>query len=286
MEVTNCTSQRGQQGPTLLHLVLSSPLAVQHTPVAGELWGAGAQVPARWGLETCGPCARDRCKNGDAVGAEAGPPRGRGCREEGSGGVGDGWLWNHLRPPPLLPPRVPATLGEPPDLLMPRGFQSCLSVLTPALLQKSLPVRTSHGATLHPYLRNGPPGEGAHVSAASSGYPAQEAVPSSDFPTLICTLNLNETVTRACLPLRQGHKAYLGLQAPDSNKDWPRGVPPDPLPPRRQAQRRPPPPPSRPCHPSCALAPPGGGGESWRGAPAGPALCTMPVDLYMTPLIL
>lgn len=198
--------------------------------------------------------------------------------------MGDGWLWNHLRPSPLLPPRVPATLGEPPDLLMRRGFQSCLSVLTPALLQKSLPVWTSHGATLHPYLRNGPPGEGAHVSAASSGYPAQEAVPSSDFPTLICTLNLNETVTRACLPLRRGHKAYLGLQALDSNKDWPRGVPPDPLPPRQQAQRCPPP------HPIPALSPFVRwfhlGGKSWRGAPAGPALCTMPVDLYMTPLIL
>lgn len=85
---------------------------------------------------------------------------------------GDGWLWNHPRPSPLLPPRVQVTLGESPDPTVPRGFQ------------------TSHRATPHPYLRNGPHGEGAHVSAFFRS-PAQEAVLSSDFPTPICTLNLH-----------------------------------------------------------------------------------------------
>lgn len=69
--------------------------------------------------------------------------------------------------------RVQATLGESPDLLMPRGLL-VLSVLPPGLLQKSLSIQTSHRATPHPYLRNGPHGEGARVSAASSGSPAQE----------------------------------------------------------------------------------------------------------------
>lgn len=155
----------------------------------------------------------------------------------------------------------------------PGDFQFYLSVLTPGLLQKSLPIQTSHGATPHPYLRNGPHGEGAHVSAASSGSPAQEAVPSSAFPTLICTLNLNETVTLACrcdwdtrrtwgsglrIPTRTGPKG--SSQTTGTKMD----TPPVPLP-----------------HTGSTRV-----GKSWRGAPAGPALCMMPVDLYMTPLIL
>lgn len=52
------------------------------------------------------------------------------------------------------------TLGGSPDLLMPRGFQSCLYVLTPGLPEESFPIQTSHRATWHPYLRNGPHGEG------------------------------------------------------------------------------------------------------------------------------
>lgn len=122
MEGTNRTSQRGRQGQTLLHLVLSSSLDGQRAPAAEELLGAGARVPAEWGSETSSPCSRDRRKNGNAIGTEAGPPGGQGCREGGCVGVGDGWLWNHLRPSPLLPPRVQATLGESPDLLMPWGL--------------------------------------------------------------------------------------------------------------------------------------------------------------------
>lgn len=120
-------------------------------------------------------------------------------------GVGDRWLWNHRTPSPLLLPGVQATLGGSPDLPVLRGFWSGLCVLTPGLLQECLPNRTIHRATWHPYLRNGSHGEGAHLSAVSPGSPPQEAVPSSDFSTLICTLNFNE-ICNTSLPVRPGHR--------------------------------------------------------------------------------
>lgn len=142
-----------------------------------------APLATEWSLEMSGPCSRGKCGEGSAVGAEAEPSR--------AGLLGEAWLGKHLRPLPLLPPGMQATLDGPPALLMPRGFPSCLCVLTPGLSEESLSFETSHRATWHPYLRNGPPGEGAHLSVASSGSPPQEAVPSSDCPTLICTQSFN-----------------------------------------------------------------------------------------------
>lgn len=59
-------------------------------------------------------------------------------------GVGNGWLGNHLRPSPLLLLGAQATLSGSPDLLTPRGFQSCLCVLTLGL-SPSGPARGPHG---------------------------------------------------------------------------------------------------------------------------------------------
>lgn len=74
----------------------------------------------------------------------------------------------------------------------------------------ALPIRTSQRATWHPYLRNGPHGEGARMSAASSRAPPQEAVLSSDFPTRRCTLNFNETCDTS-FPVRPRHRYTWAL---------------------------------------------------------------------------
>lgn len=62
-----------------------------------------------------------------------------------------------------------ATLGRSPNL-SPRA--SSLVVCPHCWgLGGSLPIQTSHGTIWHPYLRNGPLGERAHLSVAPSGSP-------------------------------------------------------------------------------------------------------------------
>lgn len=85
----------------------------------------------------------------------------------------------------LLPLGAQATLERHLTYSCPGALVS-ICVHPHGLREKSLPVGISTGATLHPYLRNGPHGEGAHLSAASSRSPAQEAVLHSDFPTVTC----------------------------------------------------------------------------------------------------
>lgn len=98
---TNCTSQRGRQGPTLLYLVLHSQpdtrrptarwesgLALGPAPGAGR----GQPVPA---VERAGRAVLRELKQGP------------GRRAAGRRVVwvrGNGWLWNHLRPSPWLCP--------------------------------------------------------------------------------------------------------------------------------------------------------------------------------------
>lgn len=92
--------------------------------------------------------------------------------ERGSDGPHD-----YLRPSPLLPSKAQAALSRSPDLLMPRSFQSCLCARTWAHLSPSGPAMG-----VVPYLKNGPHHEGAHLTAASSGSPAQGATPAPVFP--------------------------------------------------------------------------------------------------------
>ena len=114
---------------------------------------------------------------------------------QGVGPLGGGWYgcWGGTTLGPfetlsLLPLGAQATLECHLTYSCPRALGP-ICVHPHGLREKSLPVGISTRATLHPYLRNGPHGEEAHLSAASSGSPAQEAVPHSDFPTLTCILN-------------------------------------------------------------------------------------------------
>lgn len=124
MEVTNCTSQ---ERPTRTNASSSGAQFLAgrvRAPVAEELPGAGAQVPAEWGWGDLWSLFQRQRQEWQYHRNGSRAPTGQGCWEEGWMGVGDGWLWNHPRPSPLLPPRVQATLGESPDLPIPWGFQS------------------------------------------------------------------------------------------------------------------------------------------------------------------
>lgn len=99
-EATNCTSQRGRPGPTLLYLVLRSQSDLRMPArMVGEGPGAPAHVPGSGAWRALVP-APGACREGSAVGAEAGgPPGSRAAGKEGGLGVG-GWM--AVEPPETL----------------------------------------------------------------------------------------------------------------------------------------------------------------------------------------
>lgn len=173
-EATNCTSQRGRQGPTLLYLVLHFQSDTR-MPTAWWESGLALRPSAReWGMESPVPALGAR-REGRAVGAGAGPPE--------AGLLGGGWFgcggWLAVEPPETLTLAVTwATLGRSPDLSPGASSRLCSSPL--GCWRRLIPSRPATGP--HGILTSGTGFSVKGPPVSSSGSPPQEAVPSSDFP--------------------------------------------------------------------------------------------------------
>lgn len=193
--------------------------------------------------------------------------------------MGAGWLCTHHSPSPLLLSRARAVLGGSPDLLMPRGFQSHLHVLTWVPREVSHHPDQPWGCTLPQEWAS--PQRGPSVSSIL-WVPSSGSHPQLQFfhTNMHTEFSLSSLRNPACETWTQ---VYLVLLTPGSNEDWPCEGQTCCLP-DRPKDGHPGPRHTSPCAGSSRVEKPQRTG-GW-GAPVGTTLCIMPVDLYMTPLIL